>query len=70
VRALAESNEAERTALEIVQAAHETSVARDIALAQYQQKERDMGNQFAKEFVAEQDANDADQISPTTYENL
>jgi hypothetical protein len=66
---LLESNEAERTALEIIQSDYESGVARDRAAAEYKAKEAQMADQFARESIEGDDQDQgADQtVNPTTY---
>jgi hypothetical protein len=66
---LAESNEQERAALEIVQQDREIGIARDKALAESRQREADMANQHAKKFTEEGDQDgDAIFVSPSIKE--
>lgn len=62
---LSESTEQEEAALAIVQADHETGVARDIAAVAYKAKEAEMADQFAREFTEdEQIVDDGRSVSP------
>ena len=64
---LAESNEQEQAALEIIQQDHELSIARDTAIATARARERDLSTEHAAAFVAEGGVDDAD-VSPTISE--